>query len=327
MPGSFSTSVAVSPAGTAQWSMPRMRHQPTARSLSSTAASIVGLYAKPMRRTRHVTSSQATATAALIRSSSSAHRGAARSQAGGTRGSLPAPGSATRSRPGSQGRAAAPPRPSPGAPGRAPRGPARRHPSASARPASNCGLTSATIDPPPSRSTDRTGPSTRASEMNATSITARSTGSGSSAGEGPGVDPLHGHHARVLAQLLGQLAVADVHRVHPGGAPGEEHIGEAAGRGADIDGHAAGRVDPERVEGGDQLVRSPAGPLPPAGHRDARPAVHEIARLEVPSGRIALRQRGRGRRAPGPAPASGWARARAPRGAGRVGRVSRWLPA
>ena len=41
---------------TAHWSMPRIRHQPAARSLSSTASSMVGLYANPIRPTftRHL---------------------------------------------------------------------------------------------------------------------------------------------------------------------------------------------------------------------------------------------------------------------------------
>ena len=87
-------------------------------------------------------------------------------------------------------------------------------PFASARPASNCGLTSATIGPRPSRSTDRIGPRTRPSEMNETSTTARSTGSGSdAAAERPGVDALHRHDARVVPQPLRELAVADVDRV------------------------------------------------------------------------------------------------------------------
>ena len=51
-------------------------------------------------------------------------------------------------------------------------------PLASARPASNWGLTRATMGPLPSRKTERVGPRISASEMKATSMTAMSAGSG-----------------------------------------------------------------------------------------------------------------------------------------------------
>ena len=38
-----------------------------------------------------------------------------------------------------------------------------------------------------------------------------------------------------------------------GRAAGEQHVGEAAGRGADVEGGAAGRVQPERLQGGGEL--------------------------------------------------------------------------
>ena len=56
----LATSVsAVSPAGAAQCSSPCIRHQPAARSRSSSAASLVGLYAKPIRVTVIPAASQA----------------------------------------------------------------------------------------------------------------------------------------------------------------------------------------------------------------------------------------------------------------------------
>ena len=45
-----------------------------------------------------------------------------------------------------------------------------------------------------------------------------------------------------------ELAVADVERDHPGRSPLEEHVGEAAGRGADVDAVEAGGIDAEPVE-------------------------------------------------------------------------------
>ena len=45
-----------------------------------------------------------------------------------------------------------------------------------------------------------------------------------------------------------QLAVADVEGDHARGAALEEDVGEAAGRGADVEAVEAGRIDAERVE-------------------------------------------------------------------------------
>jgi hypothetical protein len=50
-----------------------------------------------------------------------------------------------------------------------------------------------------------------------------------------GIQTLAQEHARVLAQLPGKLAAADVVRIDSGGAAGEQDIGEAAGRSADIE--------------------------------------------------------------------------------------------
>ena len=46
-----------------------------------------------------------------------------------------------------------------------------------------------------------------------------------------------------------ELPPADVEGVDVAGAAGEQHVGEAAGRGADVEGDPAGRVEAERVQG------------------------------------------------------------------------------
>ena len=63
----------------------------------------------------------------------------------------------------------------------------------------------------------------------------------------------HGH-ARIVAQARVELAVADVERDHARRAALEQDVREAAGRGADVEAVAPGRVDPERVERVRELV-------------------------------------------------------------------------
>ena len=58
-----------------------------------------------------------------------------------------------------------------------------------------------------------------------------------------------------------QLAVADVERDHPRGAALQQHVGEAAGRGADVEAVEPGDVEAERVERIRELV---------SGARDVR---------------------------------------------------------
>ena len=60
-------------------------------------------------------------------------------------------------------------------------------------------------------------------------------------------DPRVGGKARV------QLVVADVDRIDARRAAVEQHLGEAAGRGADVQGNDALDRETEMVEGGDQL--------------------------------------------------------------------------
>ena len=79
---------------------------------------------------------------------------------------------------------------------------------------------------------------------------ARSGAKGRSAGSScAGVEPLDHGDARVLAQAQVELAVGDVDRGDPRGAALQQAVGEAAGRGADVEAVAPGDVDAERLEG------------------------------------------------------------------------------
>src|SRR6478752_9556077 len=66
--------------------------------------------------------------------------------------------------------------------------------------------------------------------------------------ESAGIRPLEHRHAGVGAEPRMQLAVADVERDHARRTALEQDVGEAAGRGPDIDAVEAGRVDAEPVE-------------------------------------------------------------------------------
>ena len=68
-----------------------------------------------------------------------------------------------------------------------------------------------------------------------------------------GVGPLEDRHPRVRAEFPGELSVADVHRVDPARSPLKQHVGEPAGRGADIDGDRPGGIDPKMIEGVGEL--------------------------------------------------------------------------
>ena len=48
------------------------------------------------------------------------------------------------------------------------------------------------------------------------------------------VDPIVHHHPRIGAQFPIELSGADIHRVNARGARLQQHIGEAAGGGADV---------------------------------------------------------------------------------------------
>src|ERR1035437_1130714 len=66
--------------------------------------------------------------------------------------------------------------------------------------------------------------------------------------ERSGIDALADDDARVGAQAPIELTVADVERDDAGGSSLQQHVGEAAGRGADIEGAAAGGIHGEGLE-------------------------------------------------------------------------------
>ena len=63
-----------------------------------------------------------------------------------------------------------------------------------------------------------------------------------------GVEALDHGHPRVFAQAHVDLAVGDVDRGDPRRAALQQAVGEAAGRGADVEAVAPGDVDPERLQ-------------------------------------------------------------------------------
>ena len=67
-------------------------------------------------------------------------------------------------------------------------------------------------------------------------------------GERARVDPLEHDDAGIAPQLPVELAVADVERDDPRRAAAEQDVGEAAGRGADVEREASGHLDAEDVE-------------------------------------------------------------------------------
>ena len=69
-----------------------------------------------------------------------------------------------------------------------------------------------------------------------------------------GVGALEHGDAVVVAQAPVQLAVGDVERHHVLGSALEQAVGEAAGRGADVEGATAPGVDREHIEGIGQLA-------------------------------------------------------------------------
>ena len=71
-----------------------------------------------------------------------------------------------------------------------------------------------------------------------------------------GVQPLARDDARVGGEARIKLAVADVDGEHLARAALEQHLREAAGRGAEVERDAAGRRIAEPVEPGDQLQRA-----------------------------------------------------------------------
>src|SRR4051794_21114607 len=68
------------------------------------------------------------------------------------------------------------------------------------------------------------------------------------------VHALHHDHARVVADLRMQLAIADVERDHARGSALQQHVGEPAGRRADVERVDSRDIDPQRVEHVRELV-------------------------------------------------------------------------
>ena len=89
--------------------------------------------------------------------------------------------------------------------------------------------------------------------MNETSQTTSSGGNGSSS-QLAGVHALEHGHARVGAELRVELAVADVERDDARRAPLEQAVGEATGRGAEVEAVEARHVETHGVESVGELL-------------------------------------------------------------------------
>src|SRR5712672_2711410 len=88
-----------------------------------------------------------------------------------------------------------------------------------------------------------------------------------------GVHPLVDNDARILPQLPGELAISDVDGVNAAGAARQQHVSEAAGRGADVEGCLTIDFDPEVIEGVNELeapARHPGVVVPLDGKRGIR---------------------------------------------------------
>src|SRR5229473_6574030 len=74
----------------------------------------------------------------------------------------------------------------------------------------------------------------------------------------PDVDPLHQGDPWVLAQGPSELAIADIDRDHPCGAPLQQEVGKTPGRCADIEDDSSCRVDAKGIKRARELVATPA---------------------------------------------------------------------
>ena len=96
----------------------------------------------------------------------------------------------------------------------------------------------------------------------------------------PGVGAFDHRDARIAADLPVQLRVPDVQGNDMARPALEEHIGEAAGGGANVEGHCAGGVDTERVERLHQLQSTATDPgMVGTDHADLGVHVHHGPRL------------------------------------------------
>ena len=66
--------------------------------------------------------------------------------------------------------------------------------------------------------------------------------------ERPRVGAFQGDHPRIDPELGVELAAADIDRIDFGRSAGDQHVGEAAGRGADIERYRTLRVEAEGIE-------------------------------------------------------------------------------
>ncbi len=74
--------------------------------------------------------------------------------------------------------------------------------------------------------------------------------------EGACVGALHRNDARIVAQRFGELAAADIEGVYAAGVALDQQVGEAPGRGTDVQAHEPDGFDPESVESRAQLEPS-----------------------------------------------------------------------
>ena len=150
---------------------------------------------------------------------------------------------------------------------------------ASARPASNWGLTRTSASHRGVASATAGG-RTRVAEMNETSQTI-SSGAVRQRVQMAGVHALEDRDAAVRAEPGMQLAVPDVERDHARGPALEQAVGEAARGGADVQAVPARRVDPERVERVRQLLAAARDEARRALDLQSRRVVDLLSRLVV----------------------------------------------
>ena len=87
-------------------------------------------------------------------------------------------------------------------------------------------------------------------------------------------------HPRVVPQPRVQLAVPDIHGPDLGRAAGQQHLGEAARRGAEVERHQTGGVDAEDIERMHELQRRARDPgQRVSGHGQHRSGGHPQAGL------------------------------------------------
>ena len=106
--------------------------------------------------------------------------------------------------------------------------------------------------------------------------------------ERAGVRALHRDDARVAPERLGELATSDVESVDARRAALQQHVREAAGRGPDVEADDTGRVDPERIERGGELVAAAADVRLRDVDLDVGRRVDQVAGLAVVPGGVAL---------------------------------------